>query len=110
MSLAVDLETLGKLSTTLHGLAQEVAGIKPKDAPDPNAKGAKLRSETGASSITQELVYGALVATAKQRLDETGTVMTECATQFKNMDDSNYDAFVKAYNGGTGDWTVESGK
>lgn len=109
MSLAVDLETLGKLATTLHGLAQEVAGIKPKDAPDPNAQGPKLQSEIGAGSITDELVYGALVATAKQRLDETGTVMTECATQFKNMDDSNYDKFVQAYNGATGDWTVEPG-
>lgn len=108
MSLAVDLEVLSKLATTLHGFAQEVAGIKPKDVPDP--KGLQLQSATGASKITDELVYGALVATAKQRLDETGTVMTECATEFKNMDDSNYDKFVQAYNGGTGDWTVESGK
>ncbi|MEV6071835.1 hypothetical protein AB0L82_35300 [Nocardia sp. NPDC052001] len=109
MSLAVDLEILGKLATTLHGYAQEAAGIKPQDAPDPNAKNG-LRSAFAAGSITQEVVYGALVATAKQRLDETGTVMTECATAFKNMDDSNYDAVVTAYNQGTGDWNVGSGK
>ncbi|MFJ4657615.1 hypothetical protein ACIP5Y_40670 [Nocardia sp. NPDC088792] len=105
----VDLEILGKLATTLHGLAQEAAGIKPKDAPDPNAHNG-LQSATGAGVITTELIYGALVATAKQRLDETGTVMSECATEFKNMDDSNYDKFVAAYTGGTGDWTVPSGK
>lgn len=109
MSLAVDLEMLGKLATTLHGLAQEAGGIKAKDAPDPNADD-PLSSAKAAGSITQDVVYGALIATAKQRLDETGTVMTDCATEFKNMDDSNADALVTAYTGGTGDWAVGTAK
>ncbi|MCX4092091.1 hypothetical protein [Nocardia sp. alder85J] len=110
MGIAVDLDILGRLASTLHGFAQEVAAIKPKDAPDPNTTGAQLVSVAGAGEITRELVYGALVATARQRLDETGTVMTACVTEFKNAEDSNYDDFVAAYNGGTGSWTAQPGE
>lgn len=107
MSLAVDLEMLGKLATTLHGLAQEAGGIKGENPPDAGTTD-RLVAANAAASITTEVVIGALVAAAKTRLDETGSVMTDCATAFKNMDDSNADALVTAYNTGTGDWVVET--
>ncbi|MVU76093.1 hypothetical protein GPX89_02400 [Nocardia sp. ET3-3] len=109
MSLKADLDILGKLATTLHGYAQDAAGIKVKDAPDPKADNL-LESAKAAGSITTDVVYGALIETAKQRLDETATVMTGCVKDFKNMDDTNYDSFVNVYNTGTGDWAVGQGQ
>jgi hypothetical protein len=109
MGVKADLEIMGKLATTLHGLAGEAGGLVAKDAWCPDAND-PLESGADAGQITKELVFGALVATAKQRLDETGAVMADCVTEFATMEDGNVDVLVKAYNDATGAWTVEPAK
>lgn len=106
MTLKADLEILGKLSTTLQGLAQDVDGIKMENPPNPDAQ-SPLQAVLVAGQISVEVVYGGLMASAKQRLTETSGVMSECVTQFRNMDDNNAAALAAAYTGGTGDWVAE---
>ncbi|QIS18754.1 hypothetical protein [Nocardia terpenica] len=109
MTFKADLEILTKLGATLHNLAEEAGNIKVDNAPDPDAAD-QLLSARAAGAITKELIFGGLVATAKERLSETGDVMVDVATQFKNQDDNAADALVAAYNSATGAWTVEPTK
>ncbi|MBF6331849.1 hypothetical protein [Nocardia transvalensis] len=109
MSLKVDLEILGKLSATLHDLAQKASEVKAKNAPDTKAE-EPLLAGTAAAQITRDLIQGALIPTAKERLSETGDVMTNVAKQFKDKDDSAADALVQVYSSATGNWTVEQPK
>lgn len=108
-SLNADLEILGKLASTLHDLSQEAAQVKPKNAPDPNADDSLL-SGVAASQITHDLIQGALISTAKNRLSETGDVMANVAKQYKDKDDSFADSLVQLYNSATGEWTVAQPK
>ncbi|MFI6869225.1 hypothetical protein [Nocardia sp. NPDC050406] len=107
MTFKTDLEILGNLGNTLHGLAAEAANAKPKNAAtvwldEP------LLSGVAAAQIMTELIDNALIPTAKERLSETGDVMINAAKQFANMDESAADAFVDLYRKATGDWTVET--
>ncbi|QIS10598.1 hypothetical protein [Nocardia arthritidis] len=103
MSLRTDLDIIAKLASTLHDLAGQAAGVKADNAPDPNADSPILSGRT-AGEITRDLITNSLIPTAKERLNETGDVMSQAATQFQNMDDSAADQFIAMYNGATGDW------
>jgi hypothetical protein len=109
MSFSVDLENLSKLAKTLHNLANDAANVKGKNPPDPNAND-PLLSATAAGQITRDLITGALLPTAKARLNETGDVMTSVAAQFKSQDDKAADALITLYKNATGDWTPDVSK
>ncbi|WP_280358027.1 hypothetical protein [Nocardia otitidiscaviarum] len=106
MTLKADLDVLGKLSTTLGGLAQQVDGITMENPPNPDAY-SPLQSVTAAGKISVEVVYGELVASSKQRLNEIAGVMSGCVTQFQNMDDGNAAALAAAYTANSGAWVGE---
>ncbi|MBF6183524.1 hypothetical protein [Nocardia otitidiscaviarum] len=106
MTLKADLDILGKLSTTVQGLARDVDGIKMENPPNPDAD-SPLQSVNAAGRMSVEVVYGGLVASAKQRLNEISAVMAECVTQFQSTEDENAAALAAAYKGGTAGFVAE---
>ncbi|WP_067535986.1 hypothetical protein [Nocardia crassostreae] len=109
MTFKADLEILGKLGTTLHGLAQEAAQAKPKEAESP-APDEPLLSGVAAGQIMVDLVDNSLIPAAKERLSETGDVMINAVSEFASAEESSVDRFVTLYNQATGDWTVEGAR
>ncbi|MGO4615638.1 hypothetical protein AB4305_14785 [Nocardia sp. 2YAB30] len=100
-----DLETLGKLGTTLHDLAREAEGVKPKRTSDVSPH-EKLQSVSAGLLLESEQLLGVLIPTVKERLGETGDVMANVARQYKDTDDSNAGNIMDLYRKSTGDWTV----
>lgn len=100
-----DLETLGKLGTTLHDLAREAEGTKPKRvaAVSPHEQ---LQSTAAGLLLESEQLLGVLIPTIKERLGETGDVMANVARQYKDTDESNADRILDVYRKSTGDWTA----
>ncbi|WP_280449680.1 hypothetical protein [Nocardia brasiliensis] len=104
-----DLEILEKLGSQLHDLAGDAAAVKPATTPA-SGSGKGLVSCTAAEEITRDLVQGALMAAVKERLTETGDVMTLLAKEYKDKDDSFANTLVDLYRNATGDWSVEPPK
>ena len=59
-----------------------------------------------ASSIARDLVDTTLVAAVKERLSETGQIMINVASQFRNGDDEALEVAMNTYTDATGDWDV----
>lgn len=99
-----DLETLGKLGTTLHDLARQAGETTPIHPPaSPNQS---LLSPQAADSIEQDLLLGALIPTVKTRLEETGDIMANIAKQFAAKDNDNAAQILDLYRQSLGDWTA----
>lgn len=116
--LRVEMDRLAGLAQTLHGLADEAGSFTTVgSASDPlvfattaqtglmtMGKGLPT-SVTEALSIAHDLVDGALVPTAKKRLNDTGDKMTSVANAFRDAESSLGQA-AAAYTRATGDWVV----
>ncbi|MGV9611365.1 hypothetical protein [Nocardia xishanensis] len=100
-----DLETLGKLATTLHDLARQAEAIKPKRTADVSPH-EKLQSVSAGLLLESEQLLGVLIPTVKERLGETGDVMANVARQYKDADETNAANILDLYRKSTGDWTA----
>ncbi|MEV4237992.1 hypothetical protein AB0J47_22760 [Nocardia sp. NPDC049737] len=100
-----DLEQLGKLGTTLHNLAREAEGAKPKRTAEVGSP-EQLQSVGAGLLLESEQLLGVLIPTLKERLSETGDVMANVAQQFKDADESNAGNIMDLYRKSTGDWTA----
>lgn len=102
-NFAADIDQLTQLGTTLGGLGREAGELTI----DSSATGAStMRSVTEAIGISTEIVAGSLIPAIKERLSETGEVMTNVAAQFRGQDDSNAEKLAITYTNATGDWST----
>lgn len=66
-----------------------------------------MSSVLEASSISIDLIDSALTAAIKERLGETGEIMSAVAEQYRATDDASAAAVAAAYTDATGDWTPQ---
>ncbi|MGF7120147.1 hypothetical protein J2X34_000545 [Rhodococcus sp. BE178] len=104
--MTTDLEHLEQLSSILHALGDEARSLRTGPAAGPYAStvGGTMSSVLEASSISADLVDGALVAALAERLGETGDVMRYVAAQYRNQETANAEQLVRTYLDATGDW------
>ena len=109
---SADLDELTRLSSILHDLAAEASAVRTGPAAGPylSTPGGMMPSVLEASSISVDLVDGALVAAIEERLGETGEIMTNVAEQYRNQDASNADALAATYTAATGEWSAEENR
>jgi hypothetical protein len=105
MTLHVEMERLAGLGPILQGLAGEAALLN-SDLPMCPIPGAMEPAVLEASEIARDVVDSALVSALKERLSETGEIMVNVATQFRNADDEALEVAMDIYNDATGDWVV----
>ncbi|WP_446223952.1 hypothetical protein ACTWPB_01425 [Nocardia sp. IBHARD005] len=89
----------------MHGLAARAEQVTPKRPMGP-ASNPALASVAAGEQITTDLVRNTLLPAAKERLGETGDVMVNVATEYKNSDDSRAAAIAATYGAATGEWTA----
>jgi hypothetical protein len=108
MTLHVEMDRLAGLGPVLQGLAGEAALLRtgPSAGPYLSAPGGMEPAVLEASSIANDLVDSALVAAVKERLSETGEVMVNVASQFRNGDDEALEVAMATYTDATGGWDV----
>lgn len=133
-TFAADVEELLTLGGVLHGLAEEAAALSVGPSADvpsnsffsplsiptrgfsnspsgtwspPLATSSVLSSFVEASSISRELIDGALVSSLKERLGETGDIMVNVAEQFRNRDEQSATELATTYTNATGDWNAQ---
>jgi hypothetical protein len=104
-TLKADLETLEQLGARLHNLAGDAAKVRPNRPAGVHTDPVLVSVKVG-EEITKDLLMNTLLPTVKERLDETGDVMTNVARQYKNTDDSNADKIMNEYRQATGDWNA----
>ncbi len=103
---SADLDTLGKLGSTLHDLARQAGETAPVHQQGPSPK-QSLVSPGAADTIEHDLLLGALIPTVQTRLEETGDVMVNVAKQYADKDNSNAAAILDLYRQSLGDWTAK---
>lgn len=104
-----DVDELLRLGGVLHGLAAEAAAMRvgPAAGPYSSVQGGILASVAEASSISGDLINGALVPALDERLGETGDVMINVAKQFRTVDEQSGANLASTFTAATGDWNPE---
>lgn len=69
-----------------------------------------MSSVLEASSISADLVDGALVAALAERLGETGDVMSHVAAEYRNQEAANAEQVARIFLDATGEWSAEAGQ
>jgi hypothetical protein len=108
VTLHVEMDHLAGLGPVLVGLAGEAAALRtgPSAGPYLSVPGGMEPAVLEASSIARDLVDTTLVAAVKERLSETGQIMINVASQFRNGDDEALEVAMNTYTDATGDWDV----
>lgn len=108
-SFSADLDQLDHLGGVLKQLADEAGGLRTGPAAGPflSPPGGMMSSVLEASSISADLVDGALVPAIEERLGETGEIMVHTAAEYRNQDESNAEKLATTYTNATGDWSEQ---
>jgi hypothetical protein len=106
-----DLQQLKSLAPTLGGLAVDAAQLRSESSLRAKAifgdVGGLEPAVAAARTIHDELVDAALLPSVKERLAETGEIMTHVAETYRAADDDKKLAEAgAAYTNATGDWDV----
>ncbi|MFI6867322.1 hypothetical protein [Nocardia sp. NPDC050406] len=90
-SFKADIDQLNRLGSTVKTLAGQVGALRcGKGAVEPfnsGKPGGVLTSHEAAVALTKDLVHGALVASAKTRLEGVADAMAYTAGQYRTKDD-----------------------
>lgn len=128
-TFAADIAELKSLGGVLHGLADEAGrlSVGPSAGAPPATGGTFAPMATGpllgnssfspantvltsfleASAISHELVEGLLVPSLRERLGETGDIMTNVAEKFRSRDEQSAAELATTYTDATGAWVAQ---
>jgi hypothetical protein len=103
-TLRVDLDVLQELARTVSALGEAADGFKI--GMGTAIRGDVMPSVRTAIEISNQIVDSSLIPAIKERLTETGEVMVNIATEYKDQDERNAELMVSAYRNAIGDWTA----